>query len=146
MLINTKFFNEVEVRNEDVIVFNSGIPGFQDLKKFALIKPEEDSDFTYMQSIDRKNVCFIMVPPAIIVGNYDIEISDEAVREMGIENPEDAKLYAILTIPEDVSQMTANLKAPVIINTRNNKAVQEILNDDNYSIRHRVLKEEDSSC
>ncbi|KUO74765.1 MAG: hypothetical protein APF77_10910 [Clostridia bacterium BRH_c25] len=146
MLVKTKFFNEVEVDGDEIVTFVEGIPGFKDLKRYALIKQEDVLDFSYLQSVEDVGVCFILVPPAILVGNYDIEISDDTVKKLDIEKPEDVELYVILTIPEDIRAMTANLKAPILINRKNNKAVQEILQDDAYSITHRVIKEGDASC
>jgi flagellar assembly factor FliW len=145
MRISTKFFGELEVQDKDVITFRDGIPGFKEHIRYALIH-DMDSDFSYLQSVDDKSVCFIIVPPAVIVGNYDIEISEAAVEELNIDNEEDISLYTILTVPEDISSMTTNLKAPIIINRRNNKGKQEILDDDRYEIKHKVIKEAGASC
>jgi flagellar assembly factor FliW len=143
MLVKTKVFNEVEIDISSKVVFADGIPGFKDLKEYVLIKQDDETDFSYLQSLENEGICFIVVPPAILVGNYDIEISDDTVKKLNIEKPEDVELYTILTIPEDIRAMTANLKAPILINRKNNKAVQEILEDDKYSIKHRVIKEGD---
>jgi len=37
--------------------------------------------------------------------------------------------------------MTANLKAPIIINAKNNKGKQAILDNDEYLIKHPILEE-----
>ncbi|MGE5632533.1 MAG: flagellar assembly protein FliW [Caulobacteraceae bacterium] len=145
MKIATKFFGELEVQDKDIISFQGGIPGFKEYGRYALIH-ESDTDFSYLQSVDNKYVCFIMVPPAIIIGDYNIDISEECVEELEIERTEDVSIYAILTIPEDIKNMTANLKAPVIINMKNGKGKQEILDDARYEIKHRVIKEADASC
>lgn len=145
MKIKTKFCGEIEYSDENVIVFEEGIPGFPDLHKYALI-PVNDLVFSYMQSIEDEKVCFIVVPPAFVEPSYDIEISDEAVEKLQVEKPEDVNVLSIVTIPGDIKEMTVNLKAPILINIRNNKAVQEVLDDDRYSIRHKVMKGAESSC
>jgi len=96
-----------------------------------------------LQSLEKSNICFIMIPPVFALKDYDIEISDSTVKKLGIEKPEDVKLYAILTIPGSFKDATANLKAPIVVNVNNNKAVQEILDDERYSIRYRIVKESD---
>lgn len=145
MKVSTKFFGELEVQDRDIISFKEGIPGFKELVKCALIH-DSDTDFSYLQSVDNKSVCFIIIPPAAIVGNYDIEISEDTVEELEISNEEDVSLYAILTVPEDINKMTANLKAPIIINIKNGQGKQEILDDERYEIKHRVIKEAGASC
>ena len=40
--------------------------------------------------------------------------------------------------PEKVEEMTVNLKAPIIINNTNNKAIQVICDNSDYEIKHKV--------
>lgn len=140
MRIKTKFLGEMEYSNENVIVFEEGIPGFSDLHKYALI-PINDLVFSYMQSLEDERICFIVMPPALAESEYDINISDTTVEKLKVEKPEDVNVFSIVTIPDNINDMTINLKAPIILNTKNNKAVQEVLDDDRFSIRHKVLKE-----
>jgi flagellar assembly factor FliW len=140
MKIKTKFCGEMEYDDENIIVFREGIPGFPDLHKYAFI-PIKDMAFSYMQSTDDEKICFIVVPSAFVEPGYDIDISDETVEKLGVEKPEDVNVYSIVTIPDNINEMTVNLRAPILINVKNNKAVQEVLEDDKYSVRHKVIKE-----
>ncbi|HOR84907.1 MAG TPA: flagellar assembly protein FliW [Bacillota bacterium] len=140
MKIKTKFCGEIECGEEDIISFEQGIPGFTHLCKFIII-PIQELIFSYMQSVEDEGICFIIIPPTFVDPKYDINISDETVKNLRAEKPEDLIVYAIVTLPDDISEMTANLRAPILINTKNNKAVQEVLEDERYNIRHKVLKE-----
>lgn len=144
MQIETKFFGQIEIGEKDIITFEDGIPGFPDLRKFALL--HDNQYLSYFQSIDNKGVCFVVIPPAAIVENYNIEISDDTVAKLGVEKPDDVAIYAIVNLNEDMNKITANLKAPLLINVQNNKGVQEILDDNRYDIRHKIMKEADASC
>ena len=144
MQIETKFFEQIEIGEKDIITFEDGIPGFPDLRKFALL--HDNQYLSYFQSVNNKGVCFVVIPPAAIVENYDIEISDDAVVKLGVEKPDDVAIYAIVNLSEDMNKITANLKAPLLINEQNNKGVQEILDDSRYDIRHKIMKEADASC
>jgi len=73
--------------------------------------------------------------------DYDFEIPDEAVESLGIESILDVMVLSIVVVPEDISKMTMNLKAPVIINTKNNKGMQVVLDTDRYSVRHYIIEE-----
>lgn len=143
MVIETKFFGKIEISDKDIVTFDEGIPGFLDMHRFAVINDSNNKFISYMQSLHEKNVCFIMMPPVFIEKNYDIEISGSTVQKLEIKRPEDVKLYAILNIPGSFKDATANLKAPIVVNTNNYRAVQEILDDDRYGIRHRIVKESD---
>jgi len=143
MVIKSKFFGEIGVEDGDLVTFEEGIPGFPDLHSFAIINDGSNEYISYLQSLEEEKVCFIMMPPVLIDKDYDIEISGSTVKKLGIEKPEDVKLYAILTVPESFSNTTANLKAPIVVNCRNSKGTQEILDDERYSIRHRIVKESD---
>lgn len=147
MLAKTKFFGDIEINEKDIIRFIFGMPGFSNLKEYVIIENEGDTPFIYLQSLDEAAVCFIITLPVFIDKNYDIEISSETVEKLEIEKPEDVDIYVILAVSENIKNTTANLKAPIIINKNNNKALQEILENSEYSIRHKAFAEEgDSSC
>lgn len=141
MKIKTKFFGEVDIDEKQIINFEEGIPGFPEYKKYVILNDEE-LDFVFLQSVEEEHLCFITLPPALIVGDYSFDLSDDTVEKLELEKPEDAAVLAILNIPEDFRKMTANLKAPIVINTKNNKGIQELLDGDNYSMKHQVFKED----
>lgn len=139
MNIKTKFFGEIEIDENQIINFVEGIPGFPEEKQYIILK-DEDSDFTFLQSVNTETLCFITLPPALIVGDYSFDLSDETVEKLELEDPEDVLVYTILNIPEDFKKMTANLKAPIVINIKNNMGIQELLDDDRYSIKHQLFR------
>ncbi|HQJ37856.1 MAG TPA: flagellar assembly protein FliW, partial [Bacillota bacterium] len=119
MIVKTKFFGELEISDKDVLIFDEGLPGFQDMHRYAVINDGDNPYISYLQSLEKSNICFIMIPPVFALKDYDIEISDSTVKKLGIEKPEDVKLYAILTIPGSFKDATANLKAPIVVNVNN---------------------------
>lgn len=138
MEMNTRYFGTINYNENNVVSFKSGIPGFEELHKFTLIDVENVDNLTCLQSLEDENVCFFMVPPATIVGNYDIDVNDEVVNELGLQNQDEAEVYTILHVKEDAKETTANLKCPIIINTTTHKGVQGMLENTNYQIRERV--------
>lgn len=141
MLIKTKFLGDKEIEDKDILNFEYGLPGFQELKEFILFSVEGNDYMFYMQSIEDEKICFVTISPAAIVGEYNVNISDDTVQALEVEDENDVQLLAIMNIPENIKEMTANLKAPIIVNVRNRKAAQELLSDDRYEIKHKVYKE-----
>lgn len=140
-VLNTKYFDKIEYDQEAVFQFEEGIPGFPDLHKFLIID-ENDSTFTYLQSVDQEDICFVMINPFVVFEDYDIEISEESINKLEIKEIQDVMIYSILTIPENIADMTANLRAPIILNMTNKKGLQEIISNEKYNTRHKVVKGE----
>ncbi len=78
--------------------------------------------------------------PFLIVNDYELDIDDNTLSEIGIDSPEDVILFAIITIPADGSAVTANLQGPIVINRKNNIALQVILSDSKWTTKHNIIK------
>ena len=47
-------------------------------------------------------------------------------------------MFVTVTVPKDITKTTVNLKAPIIINTENLKAVQLICEEETFSIKYAI--------
>ncbi|KMT21689.1 flagellar assembly protein FliW [Clostridium cylindrosporum] len=135
MNISTKFFGEIEIDKNSILSFESGIPGFEEYKQYAIIDVE-DRKFKCLQSIDEKDVCLIIISPWDYFESYEFNISDSEVNELGIIESNQALVFNIVTVREN--NVTANLIAPIVINILNNKARQIVLCNSNYSVREGI--------
>lgn len=142
MQINTKNFGIIEYNPDDVIYFEEGIPGFENLHNFLIITDnEEDMPFKWLQAIDNTDIAFVVIDPRVFKPNYTFEIDEELIQALQIEDINHLLIYVIVVIPDEIEKMTANLKAPIIINAKNNKGKQVILDNDEYLIKHPILEE-----
>jgi flagellar assembly factor FliW len=142
MLLQTKHFGQIEVEEESFISFEEGLPGFENSREYVLINSaDEASPFKWLQSVDEPQIAFAVVNPFTIKKDYAFELSDETVENLGIEKPGDVAAFSIMVVPEELEKMSMNLKAPVIINSKNRKAAQIILDTDKYTVRHYILDE-----
>lgn len=140
MRMLTSRFGEIEIDAEKLIMFPEGIPGFKELCRFVLL-PENDVDgFCWLQSVDEPEVAFLLTDPFIFFRDYILELEDTDVRALKLKKKEEALVLVIVTIPgEDVKQVTVNLLAPVVINTRLGIARQVVLADSHYTTKHRLF-------
>lgn len=142
MILKTKHFGEIEINENAIITFESGLPGFETLKEFILIdNGDQTSPFKWLQCVNEPQVAFAVANPFMILTGYDIDIPEEAVAELDLKDAGDVLVYAIVVVPQDITKISMNLKAPIIINGINKKGAQIILDTGKYSVRHYILEE-----
>lgn len=136
----TTRFGEIEVEEEKIVTFENGIPAFSGETEFVILPYEEESPYYFMQSLKTPELAFILTIPFLFFPDYQIEIDDKSVKELGIVNQDNVALYSIVTIPNgSLRYMTANLLAPIVLNTENMKAKQIIMEKSNYKTKHRLF-------
>ncbi len=131
MVIKTRIFGEVTVDDEKMIHFPNGIVGFPELQDFALIHDSEQGDqggIRWMQSIQEPSFAMPVVDPLVAKEDYNPTVEDDLLKIIG--ECEDPLVLVTITVPSDLTKMSVNLKAPLIINVDTKKAAQVILEDD----------------
>lgn len=144
MIIKTGRFGELTVGENEIITIPEGIMGFPEYKKYCLVDPGDDTLILWLQSIEDSSVAFPVLEPKIFRADYTARLSANELRELKLDNVNQSAVFSILTIPEnseEISQMTANLKAPLVINLKEQIARQVILQENEYSIKHLMFKE-----
>ncbi len=140
MRIKSKFYGDIEVSEKQILEFPEGIPGFEHLRRFALMDAQQPP-FYWLQSLEVTEIAFALINPRIFRPAYDPGIPEEDMEELGLEDPEDLLIFAIVTIPENQRDMTANLQGPLLINRKSRKGRQFISANPEWKVRHRVLDE-----
>ncbi len=138
MQIKTKTMGLVEISEEQLIKIPAGIFGFEDYTEYALIdcriKP-----FIWLQSLDESALAFLMIDPFIINPDFEVDIDDKELGKIGIKDPSDVLVMTIVTVPNDGSPVTANLRGPVIINKKTHEGMQAILNDPKWTTKFDIV-------
>ncbi|WAM37233.1 flagellar assembly protein FliW [Caldicellulosiruptor acetigenus] len=143
-VVKSRVFGELEVSEENIIFFEEGIPAFENLKKFVIIK-EDESPFYWLQSIEDKDIAFVIINPFEIKPDYEFDLPDEVVSKLEIDSPQNVAVFCIVVIPEDVKQTRVNLKAPIIINVNKRKGMQYLLDDERYPLRYYLFENSNSN-
>lgn len=143
MKVNTRIFGEIEVDEEKLIQFANGIVGFPELKDFALIYDEEKgtgSDVRWMQSIQEPNFAIPVIDPLTIKPDYNPVVEDELLNPVGEINPAELLVLVTITVPTEISKMSINLRAPIIINAAAKKACQIIVEGEDYPVKFPIYE------
>ncbi|CDD66173.1 flagellar assembly factor FliW [Firmicutes bacterium CAG:882] len=140
MKVNTRLFGEIDVAEDRIINFTTGIMGFEEYVHYTLIfNAEKKGSIMWLQSLDEPELAFTVMDPMKIVPEYNPVVEDEWLAPLGeVETEDDYFLLSVVTVPSDLTKMTANLKAPIVINMKTMKACQIIVNNDDYQVRYNV--------
>ena len=141
MKINTTRFGELEVEKKDIITFGEGILGFENLKEFFVVDPGDQTLILWLQSAEDGATAFPIIEPKIFKPEFTVNLLPAELNSLKLENLSNASVYTILTIPQDVTTMSANLKAPVIINNQTKKARQIVLQDSKLEVKFEMYNE-----
>lgn len=127
---------------EDVeITFPAGLVGFPAQRQFRLFEPAGGYPLKFLQSVADPEVSFACIDVAAIKPDYEVPLSPEDAEALGLSDAKDAMVLALVVIPEDPREMTANLAGPLIINTRIRSGRQVILDTRRFPLKHRILGE-----
>jgi flagellar assembly factor FliW len=141
MTIDTIRFGPVEIGEEKILRFKSGLPGLEEYGRFAVLRFEDSYPIVWLQSVDSGEICLPVIDPFSVSPGYVFDLTDADVEELGVSGPEDIQVLSVLVIPENVEQMTANFAAPIVINTSSGESKQIILGGGDHSARAPIFKE-----
>lgn len=132
----TSRFGELEAPAERVVYMPNGMIGFPQFHRFLPIQHREGSPFFWLQCLDEPELAFVVVSPIHFDPKYQVTLGAAETKLLKVEDPAQIQVWAVVTIPHgQPDKMTANLKAPVVINMANRLGAQMILEDPRYSLR-----------
>ncbi|MCU6745801.1 flagellar assembly protein FliW [Suilimivivens aceti] len=140
MKIKTKVFGEVTIDDDKVIHFPAGIIGFPDMTEFALIHDEDKGtgSIHWLQSMQEAAFAMPVMDPLIVKPDYNPEIEDELLSQIGKLDPEEILVLVTVTVPSDLTKMSVNLRGPIIINAAEKKACQVIVEGEAYAVKYPI--------
>ena len=139
MLIKTTRFGLVELNSEDVLTFHEGLLGFKDLRQFVLLDDPNDDIFAWLQSCELSSIAFPVLEPELFGHKYTADLNRTDLEYLKIKTGQAPAFLSIITIPDDPTQMTANIKAPIVINLEQKIARQCVLQDNHLAIREPIF-------
>ncbi len=138
MLIETTRFGQVEIDGSRVITFKDGLLGFPAHRRFALLQPDEQGVFLWMQSVDDPSLAFLVCDPRAFIEDYQVQVRADDLKTLEMRDPADARVLVIVNKVD--GYLTANLLGPLVIGGHSLLARQLVLSDRRWSTRHRILR------
>ena len=123
-LVDSVALGEVRVHVESIFNFASGIHGFETHQDFALIPAAREGLF-WLQSLTARDVVFLLIDPFMAVPGFEVDLGATERASLALDNPMDVLVLAIVTLPAgNTGSPTANVRGPIVLNTRKRIAAQ----------------------
>jgi len=139
MKINTSRFGTIEVSEEEFIYMKGSILGFERLTRFVLLIKDDQNPLWWLQAVDDPAVAFVVINPRLIKRDYDPMVYEGDLEFLDIKDKDDIALLAIVTIRANPFRVTANLRAPLLINAANRMGNQIVLEEPAFHVQFDIL-------
>jgi flagellar assembly factor FliW len=141
MLVESSRFGSFEVDASRSLSFDDSLLGFPDSTTYVVVEVE-DTPYVWLQSGDEPDVAFLVTSPFLFFPDYDIELPEQARDALGVNDPSQIEVLALLTVHrmgDAPVAITANLLGPIVVNVESRKAAQVVLDRSGYSTREPLV-------
>ncbi|WP_239456278.1 flagellar assembly protein FliW [Nocardioides solisilvae] len=117
-----------------VIELVNPMPGFPEHRRFALVRLDDDGMLCALRSLEDPDLRFLVTSPISFFPDYAPLVEDDVVDQLGIVDAAEVLVLVVLTAGSSLAETTANLLAPILVNTQSRRASQVILDDPSLSV------------
>ena len=110
----TSRFGPVDVIVDSIIEFPDGLIGLGG-RRYALLSTDAKSPFLWLQSLDNESVALPVANPHRFFEDFMVELADADASMLGFDDGVPADVYVTVTASSVISEITVNLKAPILI-------------------------------
>ena len=115
----------------DQLTVGGGLVGFPDSERYVLVEVADAWPLSRLVSLDEPGLEFIVVPPGVFFPDYAPLVDEAAAHRLGLdEDGHGGRLLVVLTLGDTAADATANLMAPIVVNQRDGRAAQVLVEDD----------------
>ncbi len=107
-------FGPVKVAEDAVIEFPHGLIGLGGLR-YALLDRNPGTGFLWLHSVEDPALGLPVVDPRRFFADFELVLSAEEQERTGVAGVHDGKLYVTVCARPDPADITANLRAPLLI-------------------------------
>ena len=107
-------FGTIEVDESAVIEFPAGLIGLPGTR-WALIAAGPDSPFQWLHSLEQEDLALPVTSPWTFFPDYAVELSDADTDRVGGEDPDAVEVLVTVRATSELSEFSANLRAPIVI-------------------------------
>jgi flagellar assembly factor FliW len=139
MKIETVRFGEVDVEEQTLFRFPTGLLGLEDITQYALIQPDKTLPFAYLQAVQEPGLSLMLADPFAFFRDYEFDLHDADLLALGEPSQEQLSVWVTVNARETLQTSTANLMGPILLNTARQLGRQVILHDSPYKTKTPLL-------
>ena len=122
--------------DREVVVFPHGLPGFEECKSFVVFTAAA-APFQWLTSVEGPPASFLTVDPQVVLPTFRYSLSAVDLSRLKATD-ETPLLWLAIVLVETDGTVTANLRAPIVINPAAMVAHQLMPQDCLYPLRHVI--------
>ena len=140
--LDTPRFGPLAVDASDVWEFPRGVIGLPECRRFTRV-PFSDATvpFEWLQCLDDVAVAFLVADPAGFFPDYAVALPPEELATIDLTAEADGEIRCIVTVTDQIADMTANLLGPLVLNQPGRLGMQVVLSHPAYATQHRLFPE-----
>ncbi len=132
IILKTAQFGTLKIQPHHIFHFPQGIIGFEHLTRFILISDEKTKPIKWLLSVDDPTIGFPVVNVLLIRPDYPL---------LQRINSRKSVILTILTLGKSNGNITANLRAPIILDIEQQEGRQIVLTSDDFPFEYVVLQQ-----
>jgi len=142
IVVQSSRFGDITVAADSVIHFPAGLIGFPERKNFVMF--DHRPPFAWLHSTEDPSLAFVVMDGSQFTDAYEFKppFND---KEVGITSDGEFAILIVVTVRADPKLTTANLKAPLFVNTQNRRGAQVIHDDPKFPTRYPLWVEADAA-
>ena len=85
MLVQTKFFGEIDLPEEKIVTLERGLIGLEQYKKYTILYDceKEEANISWFQSVEEPTLALPVIKPWLVKEDYDPVVEDELLTGLG---------------------------------------------------------------
>lgn len=135
MQVRTTRFGDLEIDPLDVLLFPTGLMGFEQSRHFVLLGDERQPTIAWLQSVSEPDLAFLTVSPRRFVKDYRLRVAQAEIAPLLAEQDDETFVLALAARGE--TGWTINLRAPLVVNPVR-RLGKQVVSLDEQPLRHAL--------
>ena len=132
MILSTTRFGAVRLESDDIFLFQNGLIGIEDYRRWVLLADINNDAVGWLQSATHPDIALAVVSPRRFVPDYKVRLTASQ-----LELDELDRAFILIVVAKNEGRLTANLKAPLLINL-DRRIGRQVVTSDEQPLQHAL--------
>ncbi len=128
MILSTSRFGAVPLESDDIFLFANGLIGIEECRRWILLADVNNDAVGWLQSVTHPDIALAVVSPRRFVPDYKVRLPASQLALLELDDSDRA--FILIVVAKNEGRLTANLKAPLLINLDRRIGRQVVTSDE----------------